>query len=47
MNEINAFKMRTQDIQKELKKKEKQVENLINSKNLMQANLGDQIFNIE
>jgi hypothetical protein len=43
-NEIDAYKQRENEYEITLQKKDKQIQNLVNSRNMMQATLAEQVF---
>jgi len=47
ISELDTFKAKQNDHEDALKRKEKQIENLVNSRNMMQSTLGDQVLSKE
>ena len=47
VSELDTYKAKQNDHDEALKRKEKQIENLVNSRNIMQTTLGDQVLNKE
>lgn len=43
-NEIDAYKQKESEYEQTLNKKEKQINNLVNSRNMMQSTLAEQVF---
>jgi hypothetical protein len=46
-NEIDAYKQKENELEQQIQKKEKQIDNLVNSRNMMQNTLAEQIFSLK
>ncbi len=46
-NEIDAHKQKEIELEQQIQKKEKQIDNLVNSRNMMQSTLAEQIFSLK